>query len=79
MDATKFNHGFGLERLGIVCYKLSREAESGKDIGFQKNHNHLVSSISGGHNLDSFGEIVSGNENPIVLPTGGWIYLTYEI
>ena len=79
MTTTKFNHGFGLEFLGIICYNLSRATKPGKDIGFQKIHNHLLSSLPGGHNLDPFGKVVSGSENPLFLPTGGWIYLTYEI
>jgi hypothetical protein len=79
MAAIEVNHGFGIECLGIVFYKLSRAAESGKYIGFQKIHNHLVSSIPSGHRLDPFGKVVSGSENPCVLPNGGWIYLTFEI
>jgi hypothetical protein len=65
--------------MGIVCYNISREVKPGKDIGLQEIHDHLVSSILGGNNLDPFGKVVSGSENPLVLPTGGWIYLTYEI
>jgi hypothetical protein len=79
MATTKFNHGFGLECLGIVCYKISREVKPGKDIGLQEIHDHLVNSISGGTNPDPFGKVVSGTENPLVLPNGGWIYLIYEI
>jgi hypothetical protein len=79
MAATEVDHGFGLEFLSIVHYNISREAKPGKDIGFQKVHNHLVSSIPSGHNLDPFGKVVSGSEDPLVLPTRGWIYLTYEI
>jgi hypothetical protein len=79
MATTKVDRGFGLEFLGIVCYNLSREVEPSKYIGFQKVHNHLVSSNLGGHSLDQFGKLVSGSENPLVLPTGRWTYLTYEI
>jgi hypothetical protein len=79
INATEVNHGFGLEFLCIVCYNLSRVVEPSKDIGFQKVHNHLVSSIPGGCNLDPFGKLFSGIENPFMFPTGGWIYLTYKI
>jgi hypothetical protein len=79
MASTEVNHGFGIEFFGIVCYKISRLAESGKDIGFQIIHNHPVSSIPSGHILDPFGKVVSGSDNPLVFPTGGWIYITYEI
>jgi hypothetical protein len=65
--------------MGIVCYKLSRAVEPNKDIGFQKIHNHLISIILAGNSLDPFGKLVSGSEDPLVLATGGWIYLTYEI
>jgi hypothetical protein len=79
MATTEFNYGFGLECLGIVCYNISRETKSSKDIGFQEIHDHLTSIILGGNSLDPFGKGVSGSENLLVLPTGGWIYLTYEI
>jgi hypothetical protein len=79
MAATKVDHGFGIECLGILCYNISREAEHGKDIGFKKFHNHLVSSIPSGNNLDPFGKVANGSEDPLVLPTRGWIYFTYEI
>jgi hypothetical protein len=79
MAPTEVNHGFGLQFLGIFCYKLSRAAESRKYIGFQKVHNHFVSSIPGGHDLDPFGKVVSGSEDPLMLPNGGWVYITYEI
>jgi hypothetical protein len=79
MTSTEVNHGFGLECLGIIHNKLVGAVEFGKNIGFQEIHDHLVSGIPGGNNLDPLGEIVSGSENPLVLPTGGWIYLTYEV
>jgi hypothetical protein len=65
--------------LGIVCYNIDGAAESGKNIGFQEIHDHLVNGIPGGHNLNPLGEIVSGSENPLMFPTRGWIYLTYEV
>jgi hypothetical protein len=71
MASTEVNHGFGIKFLGIVCYNISREIESCKDIGFQKVHNHLVSRIPSGHNLDPFGKVVSGSEDPLVFPTRG--------
>jgi hypothetical protein len=61
MNATEFNHGFGLERLGIALYKLARAAKARKNIGFQEIHDHLVSGIPGGNNLDPLGEIVNGS------------------
>jgi hypothetical protein len=79
LTATKFNHGFGLECLGIVCYKLTGATKSGKNISFQEIHDYLVNGISGGHNLNPFGEVVDGSENPLVLSIGGWIYLSYEV
>jgi hypothetical protein len=79
MATKKVNHGFRLKFLGISCYNLSREAESRKDIGFQKIHDHLVSSIPGGNNLDPFGKVVSGIGNPLLFPIRGFIYITYEI
>ena len=79
MATTKFNHGFGLEFLGIFCYKFSRVAEPGKGIGFQKVQKHFVSSIPSGHSLDPFGKVVNGSEDPLMLPTRGWVYLTFEI
>ena len=79
MIYTEVNHGFGLEHLGIVCYNLFGAAKSRKNIGLQEIHDHFVSGIPGGHNLDPLGEIVSGNENPLVLPSGGCIYLAYEV
>jgi hypothetical protein len=79
MNATEVNHGFGIEFLCIVYYNISRATEPGKDIGFQKVHNHLVNSIFGGHSLDPFGKLFNGIENPFMFPTGGWIYLTYKI
>jgi hypothetical protein len=79
MAATEVNHGFGIECLGIVCYKFSRATKPGKYISFQKVHNHFVSSIPSGHSLDPFGKVVSGSEDPLMLPTRGCIYLTYEI
>jgi hypothetical protein len=63
----------------IICYNLSMEVEPGKYIGFQKNHNHLVSRIPGGQNIDRFGKLVNGSEDPLVLYIGGWIYITHEI
>jgi hypothetical protein len=79
MATRKVDHDFGLEFMGIVYYKLSRVAKSGKDIGFQKVHNHLVSSILNGNNLDPFGKLFSGSDDPHIISTGGWIYFTYEI
>jgi hypothetical protein len=65
--------------LGIIYYNLSRASESGEDIGFQKFHNQFVSSIPSGHSLDPFGKVVSESEDPLMLPTRGWINLSYEI
>jgi hypothetical protein len=79
MTSTEVNHGFGIECLGILCYNLVGAAESGKNIGFQEIHDHLVSGILGGHNLNPLGEIVSGSKDQLMLPTGGWIYLSYEV
>jgi hypothetical protein len=79
MTTTKVNHGFGLECLGIVCYKLVGETKSGKDISFHEIDDHFFSGIPGGHNLNPLGEVIGGSEDPLVLSTGGWIYLSYEV
>ena len=77
MTATKVNHGFGLEFLGIVYYQLVGEAKSRKNISFQEIDDHLVNGIHGGHNLNPLGEVVSGNEDPLVFSTRGWIHFSY--
>jgi len=79
VTAIEFNHGFGLECLGIVCYKLTGATKSGKNISFQEIHDYLVSGIPGGHNLNPFGEVVGGSEDAIVFSTRGWIYFDYEV
>jgi hypothetical protein len=63
--------------MSIVYYKLARATKYGKNIGFHEIHDHLVSGIPSGQNLDPLGEIVGGSENPLVFPTEGWIYITY--
>jgi hypothetical protein len=79
MASKKFDHRFGLDFLSIFCYNISREAEHGKDIGFKKIHNHLVNSIPSGNNLNQFGKVVNGSEDPLVILTRRCIYFTYEI
>jgi hypothetical protein len=79
VTTTKVNHGFGLEFLGIVCYKLTGETKSGKNISFQEIHDYLVSGIPGGHNLNAFGEVFGGSEDPLVFSTRGWIHFSYEV
>jgi hypothetical protein len=77
--ATEVNHGFGPESLGIVCYKITGDTKSSKNISFQEIYDYLVNGIPGGHSLNPFGEVVSGSEDPLVLSTGGWIYFAYEV
>ena len=35
--------------------------------------------IFSGYDLDKFGEIISGYQDPFVLANGMWINLTYEV
>jgi hypothetical protein len=77
--AKEANHGFRLECLGIVCYKLTGATKYGKNIGFQEVNDHLVSGIHDGYNFNPFGEVVGGSEDPLVFFTGGWIYLFYKV
>ena len=79
MTSTEVNHDFGLEILGIVCYDLVGATKSGKNISFQEIHDYLVSGIPSGHNLNPFGEVVGGSEDPLVFSTRGWIYFSYEV
>jgi hypothetical protein len=79
VTTTEVNHGFVLECLGIVCYKLTGATKSGKNISFQEIHDYLVTGLPGGHNLNPLGEVVDGSEDPLVLSTRGRIDLSYEI
>jgi hypothetical protein len=79
VTATKVNHGFGLECLGIVHYYLVGATKSSKNISFQEIDDHFVSGLPGGHNLNPFGEVVGGSEDTLVLSTRGWIYLSYQV
>ena len=78
MTTTKVNHGFGLECLGIVYYKLTGATKYSKNISFQEIHDYLVSGIHGRHNLNPFGEVAGGSEESLVFSTRGWIYFSYE-
>ena len=65
---TKLNHLLCFECSNIVSDQLPRNSKPLQDVLLQRLNNFYLSGMSSWDGINPFGEIISGSENPIVLP-----------
>jgi hypothetical protein len=63
----------------IFSNDLSRTTKTGQNIVFKKFNNNRVGGLPAWYNLDPFGKIISGSENPPMLARRWRVYLSNEI
>ena len=62
------DHIFLLKVWSVVSDYFPRNSKPEQDMLFQKLHDHFFGSLSYGDDLDPFFEVVSGGEDPPILP-----------